>query len=80
MTPDSHYECSLEQADGMNDLEKEIKNGNYGDGRDLFPHQGNNRFADISFPNSKWWDGTSSNLDIYQIGATGQQITFSVKL
>lgn len=80
MAPDSHYECSLEQADGMNDLEKGKRDGEYGDNGDLFPHPGNNRFADVTFPNSKWWDGTSSNLDIYRIGATGQQITFSTKI
>ncbi len=74
MTPESHYECSLEQADGQYDLEH---GGNYGDHKDLFCAGENDRFADSTQPNSKWWDGTSSGLDIHSISQAGQVITFS---
>jgi hypothetical protein len=77
MTPEYHYECSLIQADGENDLEH---GNNDGDDKDLFCQGGNDRFADSTTPSSKWWDGTSSGLDIYNIGPAGETITFSVKL
>ena len=28
----------------------------------------------------KWWDGTASNLDIFDIGAPGAQVSFKAKL
>ena len=34
------------------------------------------RFADDTTPDSKWWNGTSSNLTIDQISAAGASITF----
>ena len=77
MTAGSHYECSLIQADGENDLER---GKNDGDDKDLFYKGGNDRFADSTNPNSKWWDGTSSGLDIYNIGPAGEAVTFSVKI
>jgi M6 family metalloprotease-like protein len=72
MTPTAHYECSLIQADGRNDLEKGINNG---DGNDLFAQNG--LFSDTSTPNSKWWDGTSSGLKVSNITAPGPSITFA---
>ncbi|MCA9234322.1 MAG: M6 family metalloprotease domain-containing protein [Planctomycetales bacterium] len=74
MTPGSHYECSLEQADGQFDLE----HGQHaGDEKDLFHAGWRDRFADSTTPSSKWWDGTASGLDVYGIGPTGTQMTFS---
>jgi M6 family metalloprotease-like protein len=72
MTPASHYECSLIQADGLNELENGIGIGNNGD---LFD-QGS-RFSDITQPNSKWWDGTASGLNISGVSAPGPVMTFS---
>jgi len=72
MTSASHYECSLIQADGRNDLEKGVNNG---DGSDLFAQNG--LFSDTSAPNSKWWDGTSSGLKVSNVSAPGPSITFS---
>src|SRR4029079_18672296 len=46
MTPASHYECSLIQADGANDLEKGVNNGDTGD---LFAAGG--KFTGTSTPN-----------------------------
>lgn len=72
MTPASHYECSLIQADGANDLEKGVNNGDTGD---LFAAGG--KFTGTSTPNSRWWDGTASKLKISNITAPGPKITFS---
>jgi M6 family metalloprotease-like protein len=77
MTPASHYELSLEQADGAFALERQ--RGGLGDGTDLFG-QGNQRFADATVPSSKWWDGSASKLDIHTISAPGAQMSFRVAL
>ena len=77
MTPTRHYECSLMQADGRNDLER---NANIGDEKDLFHSGVNKRFADTTIPNSKWWDRTSSKLDIYDISAAGVTMTFTANI
>lgn len=58
MTPNSHYQVSLEQADGAFDLE----NGrNRGDGADLFD-QATRKFSNTTIPDSKWWSGGESGL------------------
>jgi M6 family metalloprotease-like protein len=72
MTADSHYECSLMQADGSTDLEMGVNNGDTGD---LYGSGG--VFSAASQPNSKWWDGTASNLNIHNVSAPGPTITFS---
>ncbi len=77
MTPSKHYELSLEQADGRFDLER--SSSNLGDPTDLYG-QANKRFADSTTPNSKWWDGTASNLDIFDIGAPGSVVSFKARL
>jgi M6 family metalloprotease-like protein len=74
MTEDCHYECSLEQADGECHLER---NANDGDESDLFHADGNNRFADDTTPNSRWWDGTPSKLEVYDVGPAAATIRFS---
>jgi M6 family metalloprotease-like protein len=73
----SHYECSLVQADGKFQLES---GSNDGDPDDLFRQGGNVRFADSSQPDSKWWDGSASNLEIHSIGQEGEVMTFSAKV
>ena len=77
MTPTMHYECSLEQADGRFDLER--RKDAWGDADDLFPFGRKNRFGDATRPNSKWWDGTSSGLEIRSIRSVGGSVTFVVK-
>jgi M6 family metalloprotease-like protein len=77
MTPAKHYECSLMQADGKNDLEKGINNG---DGTDLFRKGGSNKFGITTNPKSQWWDQNASGLEIYNIGPAGANISFTVKL
>jgi M6 family metalloprotease-like protein len=72
--PSLHYECAVVQADGRNDLENGVNNGN---GTDLFQKGENDRFSDTTLPNSKWWDGTASGLDIRDISVAGATMTFS---
>ena len=67
MTAASHYELSLEQADGL--FEMEHSRGALGDAGDLYAGAGA-RFADDTTPASKWWDGTASHLSIEQISAS----------
>ncbi len=76
MTPAQHYELSLEQADGAFRLERSI---NVGDDTDLFGG-GVARFADNTVPDSKWWDGTASNLELFEITPTAQIVQFRVRL
>ena len=78
MTPNSHYECSIVQADGEFDLERFEPDRPWGDANDLFHGGGNSRFGDATNPNSRWWDGTSSGLDIANISNNGSVMTFIV--
>jgi M6 family metalloprotease-like protein len=74
MTAASHYELSLEQADGLFQLER--LRGHNGNANDLYAGPGA-RFADNTTPSSKWWNGTSSNLIIDQVTpAGGASISF----
>lgn len=75
MTADRHYECSLVQADGKFDLENDPHN--YGDYTDLFSKSVNDHFGQTTTPNSSWWDGSSSGLDIKNISNGGTQMEFS---
>jgi M6 family metalloprotease-like protein len=77
MTPSRHYELSLEQADG--EFRLESSRYHYGDGTDLFG-QPRNRFADSTTPATKWWDGTASNLDIFDIDPPGTTVSFKTRL
>ncbi|MGD9364321.1 MAG: M6 family metalloprotease domain-containing protein [Desulfobacteraceae bacterium] len=76
MTPTQHYELSLEQADG--DFRLESSPYHYGDTSDLYGGT-NQRFADDTTPNSKWWDGSASNLEIFDISAPDATISFRAK-
>lgn len=76
MTPNSHYECSLVQADGEFDLERAEPNGQFGEAKDLFHGSGNTRFADGTNPNSRWWNGSSSGLDVANISNNAPAMTF----
>lgn len=77
MTPDSHYECSLEQADGLFQLE--TVPGNFGDVGDLFHVGSLDRFGKDTRPDSRWWDGTDSGLEIRDISQAGGTMTFRLK-
>jgi len=75
MLPAKHYECSLEQADNRFDLEYRSNNGDVGD---LFSAPHYTKFKSSTQPNSKWWDGTSSNLDVFEIGNPVKEMSFRV--
>ncbi len=73
MTASRHYRVSIEQADGRFDLEKNV---NGGGANDLF-HSGNKvAFGNATLPDSKWWDGGTSGLEIEGISALGDTMTF----
>jgi hypothetical protein len=76
MTPAQHYECSLERADNRFDLEHMA---NSGDSEDLFSAPTATMFGDTSGPDSKWWDGGVSGLDLEQISASGTTMSFKAK-
>ena len=76
MTPNSHYECSLVQADGEFDLERAERDGQLGEAKDLFHGAGNTRFGDTTNPNSRWWNGSSSGLSITNISNNAPTMTF----
>jgi subtilisin-like proprotein convertase family protein len=73
MTDASHYELSLEQADGLFQLER-LRN-QIGDANDLYAGP-SARFSDATVPDSKWWNGTASNLTIDEVSAPGLSMTF----
>jgi len=75
MKPNSHYECSLVQADGEFDLEHGTGN-EFGEAKDLFHGGGNARLSDATNPNSKWWNGSSSALNISSISNNASTMTF----
>jgi M6 family metalloprotease-like protein len=76
MTPTLHYELSLEQSDNLFQLERRV---NGGDADDLFGAPSATTFNDTSSPNSKWWDGTASGLDIESISASGLTMSITTK-
>ncbi|PZD70397.1 hypothetical protein C1752_13123 [Acaryochloris thomasi RCC1774] len=79
MTAKYHFECSLVQADGRYDLEK--KQGNWeGDATDLFYAGNNDQFNDNTTPDSRWWDGTLSNLEIYDITNSSVKMGFKARI
>ena len=72
MSAAQHYELSLEQADNHFDLEH---GANQGDSSDLYGSPDTQMFGDASTPNSKWWDGSASGLDIVAVSAPGPVVT-----
>jgi len=76
MTPESHYFVSVEQADGRFDLER-YKNS--GDSTDAYYAGNATSFTDTTVPNSKWWDGSPSGLNIVNISEAGSTMTYKIK-
>ena len=72
MTASEHYEVSLEQADGLFDLENDADRG---DGQDLFC-SGDGLFTDLTTPDAHWWDAAASGIQIevtFAPGAVGSR-------
>lgn len=59
------------QADGLWDLENDR---DYGDSTDLGASPTYTTFGPSTTPNSKWWDGTHSNLTISNVSAAGATV------
>jgi M6 family metalloprotease-like protein len=74
-TAEQHYQCSLLQADGRLDLEK---NANRGDSNDFFTLVQGEALSGSTNPSTQLWDGADSGLRIADIGAAGKTITFLV--
>ena len=66
MTPEKHYKHAIVQADGLFELEKgPAKPTNIGNEGDIYiPGR---TFSNTTVPNSKWWNGDASNLEIKNI-------------
>ncbi len=75
MTASRHYKVSVEQADGLYQLERNLS---MGWSNDLFHSGYKTAFDDTTTPNSKWWNGESSGLKIANIGALGSPMTFTL--
>lgn len=73
MTADKHFAVSLEQADGQFHMEKGMGYGHYGD---LFQSKNNSNFVDNTAPNSKWWTGSASGFELYNISQVGDTMSF----
>ena len=75
-TPTQHYRVSVVQADGKFDLERNV---NGGGANDLF-HSGNNAaFTAETAPDSKWWSGSESGLNLINISAVKDTMTFQIQ-
>lgn len=70
MTPTQHYELSVEQADGLFNLEL---NQNRGDPGDLFD-SASPSFNDITEPDATWWSGGASGLALEVLSAPGSSM------
>jgi M6 family metalloprotease-like protein len=71
MTAQNHFEVSVEQADGLFDLEN---NRNRGDSSDYFDAT-TQIFGELTTPSSKWWDGTASGLELTVQSLPGSTMT-----
>ena len=66
--PNSHYGIAVVQADGKNDLEKDV---NRGDSGDYFDISSAPKFSDSTTPNSKWYSGAESSVTVKVLTAVG---------
>ena len=74
MTPELHYLVTLVQADGEWDLEHYY---NYGDATDVWSAPARTHCGTSTHPNTAWWDGSPSGLNVYDISTSGAVMKFS---
>ena len=67
MTSAEHYEVSVEQADGLFDLENDRDRG---DAQDYYDSS-TQKFTDTTLPDAKWWNGNNSGLEIEVLSPPG---------
>jgi M6 family metalloprotease-like protein len=77
MTPASHYQVTLVQADGKWDMEHDR---NSGDETDLFDTLTLTEFNPFTDPCSSWWAGGPSALSLKNISASGETMSFDFGL
>lgn len=70
MTSSLHYELSIEQADGLFDLENDRDRG---DSADMFDVN-DGLFDDTTLPDARWWDGSASGIHISVLDPPGQNM------
>jgi M6 family metalloprotease-like protein len=75
MTPTRHYELSVEQADGLFELEKNVRGGADGD---LFHSGYKTLFDATTVPDSDWWNDTPSGLRLSNIGPIASTMAVTV--
>jgi len=78
MTPARHFHVSVEQADGLFHLERNVNSGDTTDSFRAGFTGSKTEFTDFTVPNTKWWDGNSSGLAITNISAAGNTMTYKV--
>lgn len=77
-TPSSHYMVSVVQADGAMDLENDRDRG---DSSDPFPgFSAKFELNPTTNPSTDRWDGTDSNIWIFEISNSANAMTFSLSL
>ncbi|MGY0400079.1 MAG: hypothetical protein ACWIPH_09180, partial [Ostreibacterium sp.] len=75
-TRERHFTVGLEQADGKYGMETiPSEQGGIGD---AFRAGYVDKFGETTVPNSKWWDGTASGLEISEISAVGKTMSFKL--
>jgi M6 family metalloprotease-like protein len=75
MTEDRHFFVSLEQADGLFELEHDVNGGSYGD---LYKAGYKTRFNDETLPDARWWNGAESGIRLHSVSAVGDTMTFKI--
>ncbi len=77
MTQYKHYRHSIEQADGLFELENDINIG--GNSGDIYLP--GDEFSSTTVPSSFWWDGLASDFELYDIQLVGEdKIQFTVNI
>lgn len=70
------YKVKIMEADGNNHIENGALGGNY----DLFVQGENDSFSDFTNPQARWKDGSLTGLDISNISAVGNTMSFTVNV
>lgn len=75
MTEERHFFVSLEQADGLFELEH---NTNHGSSGDLYKAGYKTSFNDATVPDAHWWDGSASGIRLHSVSAAGNLMSFEL--